>query len=1018
MHLPGSVINNRYQVIQQLGRSEKEKTYLAKDLQAQADARCVVEQLSFNCENELNWQIIQQYLLKEVSILDRLGDHPQIPQFYDHFMLEQQFYLVREYIDGDNLEQEVKYNQFDEADTIFLLQDGLRILDFIHKTNVIHRDVQPAHLIRRQQDNAYVLINFGAIREIEATEINLQGELILNNSVSNWVYAAPEQREEESYFSSDIYALARTAVYALTGRSPLELERTDIDWRSQCQISSRLEAILSKMMLPTVDQRYHSALEVLEDLRPLLMIKQTVGGRYLIRNYLGGGEGIETYVADNLRRQYQSPCLIKRIELAPNSDFDHIQLKSNFAEEMSVLERLGYHEQIPQLWDHFEEDNCFYLVQEYVQGISLAEKIAESRLSTAQIMQILDSTLSVLEFIHQNRIIHRNLKPSNLLIRELDRQIIVTDFGILNEIANSSSRSPDNQSWSKQNYWSPEQIAGRPTIGSDLYSLGMMAIEAATGQKPATLDRDSLGKLLWTTDLNLNRRSVKIIDKLVQLDLSQRYQSAEKALSEIRKTDNYGDSKRSFVNIRFPRLKKPATNRSPLPLIVGVLGIFCLLGSIEYAFPTIRPIYYEKQGQRLLPEQPKSALDRFARAIDLKADSWRAWFGRGESLTILKRYSQALEAYRSATALKPDLADNWQKQGDVLFLLERFTEAIAAYNQALELESENPELYNHKGRALFQLQQYEAALVMQEAALAKDRLNPQFLSDRAENLLRLGRYESALGVFNRVQAIEPNNLKLWQNKLLVLEALNRPQETVRLSEEINNKYIALIQQQPQNTAIWIAQGDFLATAKMLTKAIESYESAIQLEPNNYQAWLRKSQILVQQGKLESALTTLSQTLQLRPTSYLALQLRGRVYQQQQNYLQAIADYDRAIEISPNYPNLWRDRGIALNKQGNFTQAIDSLTQASELSPYDLTTWQELVKALQALGRDEQILTVLDRALKYYPQSAELWSQKGLVYTANGQYNEACDTYRQSRQAIKTTSTTILNSMRQLGCRLN
>ena len=1018
MHLPGSVINHRYQVIQELGNSKAQKTYLAKDLQDRANNKCIVEQLDFEHENSANWRIIQQYLGKEVSILNRLGDHPQIPQFFDNFIQEQQFYLVREYIDGDNLKQEVERKKFDEAEAIFLLQDSLRILDFIHKTNVIHRDVQPIHLVRRKHDNTYVLISFGAIREIEATEINLQGELIFNNSFNNWVYAAPEQRTGESYFSSDIYALAKSAVYALVGRSPLELEQTQVDWRSQCQISSKLESILLKMMSPKAEARYQSALEVLYDLRPLSIVKQTVGGRYFITGYLGGREGIETYLADNLHRQYQSPCSLKRIDLDRHGDFDRLQLDRNFAEEISVLERLGYHEQIPQLWDHFEEEDRFYLVQEYVRGTSLAAKMAEAKLSVEEIVQILDSTLAVLEFIHQNRVIHRNIKPTNLLIRELDRQVIVTDFGILQEFSSLEPKLADSQNWAKQNYWSPEQVAGRPTVSSDLYALGMVVIEALTGSKPATLSRDSSGKLLWASGLNLNRRLVKIVDKLVELDLGQRYQSASTAARDLRKIDNYASSNRKGTKLKLPQLKRPSGSSSPIPLVIGALGILCLFGSIEYAFPTLRPIYYQRQGRGQLPEQPDAALDSFAKAIALKADSWRAWLGQGDSLTLVERYPQALAAYQEATKLQPQQAAGWQKQGDVLFRLERFTEAISAYNQALELEPENPELYHRKGRALSQLQQYEAALLMQEAALEQDRLNPQFLSDRAENLLQLGRYEAALVAFNRVRAIEPDNLELWQNKFLVLAALDRPQEAAQLSREINNKYIQLIQQQPQSVSARLAQGDFLATAQMPGKAIESYESAIELQPDNYRAWLRKSQILIQQDKLDSALIAIEQTLKLRPRSDSALQLRGRVYQEQGNYSLAIANYDRALEISPNNPGLWQDRGIALNEQGEFTQAIAALTQASQLSPYNLLTWQELVRALLAIGRDERALTTLDRALQYFPQNLTLWSQKAAIYTKNTQYNEACSTYRQSLQAMNEESRVILNSMRQLGCRMN
>jgi eukaryotic-like serine/threonine-protein kinase len=1037
MHLPGTIIDNRYQIIQKLGQSEREKTYLAKDLHNTNNEKCVVEQFDFKNENETNWQILQQHLLNEVAVLERLGDHPQIPQIYRYFSENQQFYLVREYIDGDNLEQEVERRKFDEAKTICLVQDGLRILDFIHKTNTIHGDVQPAHLVKRQQNSAYSLINFVALRNIEASEINLQEKLILNHDLGNSIYSALEQKTGKSYFSSDIYALGRCALYALTGRSPLELEQENLDWRSQCQISNKLAEILDKMMSPIVEHRYPSALEVLQDLRPLLKIKQLVGGRYSITSYLGGNEGIETYLAKNLRRQYQSPCLVKQIELFQGDDHHKIQLERRFAEELAALERLGHHEQIPQLWDHFEENDEFYFVHEYIQGKSLAQKIAQKDLTVPQIIQILDSTLSALQFIHQNRLIHRNIKPSNLIVRELDQQVIVTDFGILHDIKTRPNLAIEHSNSDRQNYCPPEQAAGRPTVSSDLYALGMTMIEALTGTKPMTFTREQTGKLFWEQNLALDRRLIRIIDKMVQLDLGQRYPSAERVLSDLRKISNYGnwqyqqtktqlqDSKTTNrQNNRLSiRPSIPSNNHQKiflskfrLPLLIGLLGIGCLLGSIEFAFPLVRPFYYWYQGERLLPKQPQTALAVFTKAINLKPH-WRVWLGKGDALTIMERYPQALAAYQESTKLNPTNITGWQKQGDVLFRLDNFTKAIAAYNQALEIDPAAAEVYNHKGQALFQLQQYEAALVMQDAALGREQLNPQFIGDRAQTLLKLGQYDEALRLFNQVQSIAPESFKLWQDKFFVLQALNRPQEAEKVRREVNNNYIKSLQQQPQDVSTWIAQGDFLAATQMYGKAVNAYNQGIELMPDNYAAWLGKGKALAQQGKAQEALAALERTLQIYPQSYRAWQDKGIVYQKQNNLTEAIASYNRAIELNPDDSYVWRDQGIALNLQRKYTQAIKSFSKAIELSPYNVQAWQELAIAWSALGKDEQAISAIDQGLKYYSQDLYLWNLKGVIQTRNSQYNEACDTYR-GAIANEVKSEIITSAMAQLGCRMN
>ena len=1083
MHLPGSMIGNRYQIIQKLGRSETEKTYLAKDLQVTVDGRCVVEQLGLNFNNEANWQIIKQYLLNEVAVLERLGDHPQIPRLYHHFTENQQFYLVREYIDGDNLEQEVERKVFNEADTICLLQDTLRILDFIHKTNVIHRDVQPAHLIRRKRDHTFVLINFGAIREIESTAINLKGELIFDRPGGNWSYIAPEQKTGDSNFSSDIYALGKTAIYALTGKSPQELEQNNLDqrssaqrfdctsyhknttsfsatpeareqssrfnssnelashpapsevssgvnqgrggiiddWRSQCKISPKLEVILSKMMSSEIEYRYGSALEVLYDLRPLLRISQVVGSRYLIKHYVGGKRGIETYLADNLHRQYQSPCLVKQIELPTVNSDSKIKLERDFAEELSILERLGYHEQIPQLWDHFEENNEFYLVQEYFQGDNLAQKIVRQNLSTTQIIKIFVSTLSVLKFIHQNRVIHRNIKPSNLIIDDENSQVILIDFGILTDIKTlSKSVSESSNDQEQQNYWSPEQIAGRPTISSDFYALGMTMIEALTKVKPATFSRNQqTGKLLWSQNLNLDRRLIKIIDKMVQLDLGKRYQSADIVLHDLQKIRDFWDLDGNLVVTREQNnLKLPAIRRwGKLPILIGLLGIGCMLGSIEFAFPLVRPAYYWYQGQKMLPEQPTKALNTFTEAIDLKPQSALAWSGRGDSLALLELYPQALEAYAEAVKLNANNVAYWKQQGNILYHLEKFSKAIASFDRALELEQEDGEIYNLRGQALYQLQQYEAALSMQESALSIDRGNAQYWSDKGLNLLKLRRYYDALTAFNRAQVIEPHNLQLWQGKFLVLQALKRPQEAARVFQEVNRSYLQVLQKQPQNEQIWLAQGDFFNGAQMYQQAVKAYDQVLELTPNMYQAWLAKGKALTQLKQNQQALDSLEKAWQIRPRSYITLQAQGAVYQNQNDFSRAIALYDQGIEINPNDASLWRDRGLALIQLKQYSQGIASLTKANNLFADDAKTWQGLSQAWSAIDQEQKALSAINRAIEIMPYDPNLWSIKGEIYTKSSQYNEACDTYRRARLAVPD-SPVIIDSMMRLGCRMN
>ncbi len=1015
MHAPGAIVGNHYQIIQKLGRDGLGRTYLAKNLQAQADSRCAIEQIQPQLNSPEAWANAQQRLVEEVAVLQRLGDHPQIPRFWTYFIEDGYFYLVREYVEGESLQVLISRQVGNEAQGIHLLQDVLRILDFAHKINVIHRALNPAHIIQRRGDGNFVLINFGAIAELEARETDFTG---------TWGYIPPEQQAGNPGYSSDLYALGKIVIYALTGRSPREFETTKTNWQHNCQISDKLGEIVNKMGTPAVRDRYNSALEVLYDLKPLLKIERVVGGRYRITRYLGGKNGINTYLADNLRRHYQSPCLIKQVELPDSDPATWAKIERRFAEELILLERLGYHDQIPQLWDHFEEQDEFYLVQEYIQGENLEQILQQRKLELVEVIELLQNTMSVLAFVHQHHAIHRNLKPSNLMIRQSDGAVVLTDFGILADIKSvPHTTEKTTQAANPERYLPPEQIAGRPTVSSDLYALGMIAIEAMSGTKPKDLTRErNTGVILWPKEgMRFNRRLDKFICKMTNLDVGQRYQSVEAAVEDLYKI-NLPRHKSAVEKLNLPQTR-PILSRQeqrwfkPIHLVIGGVGLLCLLASMEFAFPTLRPFYYNVKGKQLLSEQPQTALGIFMKAIDLKPTSFSAWEGRADALYELKEFPKALEAYYEAIQLNTKDAQIWKKKADVLFVLERYHEALIAYDRALQLQPDDKATIYKQGKTLYQLQRYPEALKAQDKVLEFDPLNAQYLSARAQTLIALERYYDALTVLNQVQAITPFNPQLWQNKSLSLEHLERPEEARRVIRDVIATYDKIIAQNPQNADFLLDKADFLSQSQMPQKALEAYDAAIDLDPNFYAAWLGKAQALLYLGEYDVALTAINEAIRISPKSYLAWQVLGNIYQQKNNNLtEAIAAYERAIEINPNYASLWRNLGVVLREQGKYNRAIESLTKASAINPQDSDNWLDLAITLNAAGKDEQALAALDRALEVKPQDPAIWRKKGAIFIEKRQYNEACETYRQSR-TVTPEDSAILDSMRMLGCHM-
>lgn len=134
---------------------------------------------------------------------------------------------------------------------------------------MIHRDIKPANVIRRKQDGKMVLIDFGAVKEIQ-TVVHTQGNTHLTVGIGTQGYIPLEQRAGKPRFNSDIYAVGMTAIQALTGIPPEKLpedtKTEEVRWREQANVSNRLANILDRMVKSHYRDRYQSAAEILQDL--------------------------------------------------------------------------------------------------------------------------------------------------------------------------------------------------------------------------------------------------------------------------------------------------------------------------------------------------------------------------------------------------------------------------------------------------------------------------------------------------------------------------------------------------------------------------------------------------------------------------------------------------------------------------------------------------------------------------------------------------------------------------------
>ncbi|MBE9224558.1 serine/threonine protein kinase, partial [Phormidium sp. LEGE 05292] len=266
-----------------------------------------------------------------------------------------------------------------------------------------------------------------------------------------------------------------------------------------------------------------------------------LNNRYQIIQSLATGGFGHTFLAEDTHLPSRRRCVIKQLKpIAQNAQVYQFT-KQRFQREATILEKLGAsHDRIPQLYAYFEENQEFYLVQEFIEGETLTEKIQkDGKLSDRTVQKILIDLLPVLDFIHSQGIIHRDIKPENIILRQRDNKPVLIDFGALKETMMTTINSQGNPTNSMvigtPGFMSVEQAAGKPIYSSDLYSLGLTIIYLLTGKLPQELPIDpKTNELIWHHyAANINPNLAAVLDRSIKSHPSDRYSTARQMLDAL-----------------------------------------------------------------------------------------------------------------------------------------------------------------------------------------------------------------------------------------------------------------------------------------------------------------------------------------------------------------------------------------------------------------------------------------------------------------------------------------------------
>jgi serine/threonine-protein kinase len=257
--------------------------------------------------------------------------------------------------------------------------------------------------------------------------------------------------------------------------------------------------------------------------------------RYEILQPLAQGGFSNTYIAKDL--QNSCLCVVKHLYLTTTDSTVLQEAKRLFKIEAEILEKLSENPQVPKILDYCEQDKQFYIVQEFIEGQTLTTKLQPNQpWSELEVLEMLKDVLQILEYIHSLGVIHRDLKPDNLIIRDKDKKFVLIDFGAVKEFNPQQSQVISQTiAIGTRGYMPLEQIKGKPRKNSDLYALGIIAIQALTGRNPIDLEENNQGELIWQPHAQVSSTLAEVLNKMIQIKPQDRYQSVVQILKDLEK---------------------------------------------------------------------------------------------------------------------------------------------------------------------------------------------------------------------------------------------------------------------------------------------------------------------------------------------------------------------------------------------------------------------------------------------------------------------------------------------------
>lgn len=658
--------------------------------------------------------------------------------------------------------------------------------------------------------------------------------------------------------------------------------------------------------------------------------------RYKIIKLLGKGGFGRTFLAhdtDNLNER----CVVKQLTFQSTNAWMAQKAIQLFEGEAQQLQQLGTHPQIPALLGYFEDDGCLYLIQQFIEGKNLKQLLEHQGAFTGeQIEQILLNLLPVLQYIHERGVIHRDIKPDNIMHIPGTRKYVLIDFGVAKPIPDPAQELSGTVLGSPGFAPFEQMRLGIATPSGDLFGLGASCFYLLSQTSPSTLATEHGYSWLesWNSYVSqpLSPLLKQVMSQLLQKEVSNRYQSAAAALQELTTT-----TPTQGISSTAPSLPKAST--LPLPIQVQ--------NSLEASLPPTMVV--------------ESSVDRRSKPFIfyLAPQSNTTSLQKGTSPRINRKVVG--RAVLTLAIL-----------GGVGYLVTQGL-LLAVTPKAITVAEVNRQVQSHlqQGDQQFAQGDYQRALDEYAAAIQKDPENAEAHFNSGITKRRLNDLKGAIAHYTTAIRLKPTSVDAYNNRGLVRSQLGDKLAAIA-------DFTEAIRLNPQHVQAFNNRGTIYSELGKKQAAIADYTQAIQIDAQYYEAYFNRGIVQSDLGNTKAAIADYSQVLRLNINYAQAYNNRGIAYFALGNLKQAIADYTEAIRVDAKYARAYTNRGTAHLALGNKQAAIADYTQGIRIDPKYAKAYENRGTVKSQIGKKQEAIQDLQKAADIYQSQGKIKDYQNII----------------------------------------